>query len=248
MEKGTDKNYGLSEEERERQFSKKRDKSYPNYTRFEELDMKKADCAISMMKRAWKAGLRAAYALCDSWFTCEEFIHAIRSIGDGSVHFLGMGKMGNKRYYVRGFHQNVYEIISQYERTETKKMPKYNSRYFMVNSLMGKEIFRIFFIKFGHNQNWNIIITTDMTMNSRDETASSRAIKEELAVLRFSQGSRTGSHVLFSRLLLQTLRSELLRIHQYVFVETLTKDTNDVFRGRGGCCHAHSLVLTMQGA
>ena len=98
----------------------------------------------------------------------------------------------------------------------------------MVNSLMGKEIFRIFFIKYGHNQNWNIIITTDMTMNSRDETTASRAIKEELAVLRFSQGSQTGSHVLFSRLLLQTQRGELLRIHQYVFVETLTKDTNDV--------------------
>ena len=164
-EKGTDKNYGLSEEERERQFSKKRDSKNPDYKRFEELDMKKADCAIGMMKRAWKAGLRAAYALCDSWFTCEEFIHAVRSIGDGSVHFLGMGKMGNKRYYVRGFHQNVYEMISRYERTETKKMPKYNSRYFIVNGFMGKEIVRIFFIKYGHNHNWNIIITTDMTMN-----------------------------------------------------------------------------------
>lgn len=76
-----------------------------------------------------------------------------------------MGKMGNKRYYVRGFRQNVYEMISRYERTETKKMPKYNSRYFIVNGLMGKEIVRIFFIKYGHNQNWNIIITTDMTMN-----------------------------------------------------------------------------------
>lgn len=55
-------------------FAKKRDKINPNYTRFEELDMKKADCAIGMMKRAWKAGLRAAYALCDSWFNCEVFM------------------------------------------------------------------------------------------------------------------------------------------------------------------------------
>ena len=126
--------------------------------------MKKTDCAVAMMQRAWKAGLRAAYALCDSWFTCEEFIHAVRAIGDGSVHFLGMGKMDNRRYYVRGFHQNVYEMISRYERTEAKKMPKYNSRYFIVNGFMGKEIVRIFFIKYGHNQNWNIIVTTDLTM------------------------------------------------------------------------------------
>lgn len=114
---------------------------------------------------AWKAGLRAAYALCDSWFTIEEFIHAVRSIGDGSMHFLGMGKMDNKRYYVRGFHQNVYEMISRYERTEAKKVPGYNSRYFYVNGFLGKEIVRVFFIKYGNNQNWNIIITTDMTMN-----------------------------------------------------------------------------------
>ena len=33
-------------------FAKKRDKINPNYTRLEELDMKKADCAIGMMKRA----------------------------------------------------------------------------------------------------------------------------------------------------------------------------------------------------
>ena len=35
-------------------------------------------------------------------------------------------------------------------------------------------------------------------------------VKEELAVLRLSQGSRTGSHVLFPCLLVQAKRSELL--------------------------------------
>ena len=164
-EKGKEKNCGLSDEEREGQFSKQRDENNPDHVRYKELDMKKTDCAVAMMRRAWKAGLRAAYALCDSWFTIEEFIHAVRAIGDGCVHFLGMGKMDNKKYYVRGFHQNVYEMISRYERTEAKKVPGYNSRYFYVNGFLGKEIVRIFFIKYGNNQNWNIIITTDMTMN-----------------------------------------------------------------------------------
>ena len=164
-EKGKEKNCGLSDEEREGQFSKQRDENNPDHVRYKELDMKKTDCAVAMMRRAWKAGLRAAYALCDSWFTIEEFIHAVRSIDDGSMHFLGMGKMDNKRYYVRGFHQNVYEMISRYERTEAKKVPGYNSRYFYVNGFLGKEIVRVFFIKYGNNQNWNIIITTDMTMN-----------------------------------------------------------------------------------
>ena len=39
------------------------------------------------------------------------------------------------------------------------------------------------------------------------------AITEKLAVLRFSQGDRTGSHVLLPRVLVQTQRRELLRIH-----------------------------------
>ena len=84
-EKGKEKNHGLSDEEREGQFSKQRDENNPDHVRYKELDMKKTDCAVAMMRRAWKAGLRAAYALCDSWFTIEEFIHAVRSIGDGSA-------------------------------------------------------------------------------------------------------------------------------------------------------------------
>lgn len=162
-EKGEGKDFGLSEEERERQFSKKRRQEDADHARFQELDSKKCDNAARMMKRAWKAGLRAAYALCDSWFTNEKFIHEVRKIGDGSVHFLGMGKMSNRRYYVRGFHQNVYEMISRYER-EAKKMQRYNSRAFFVTGKMGEEIVRIFFIKYGRNENWNIIITTDIGM------------------------------------------------------------------------------------
>ena len=39
------------------------------------------------------------------------------------------------------------------------------------------------------------------------------AITEKLAILRFSQGGRTGSHVLLPRVLVQTQRRELHRIH-----------------------------------
>ena len=164
-EKGDEKNYGLSEEERAGQYRKRRDSSNPNHQRATELDSKKMDNALEMMKRAWKAGLRASYALCDSWFTYEKFIHGVRSIGDGSVHFLGMGKMDNRKYYVRGFYHNVYQMISYYERTEAKRDWVYNYTYFRVNGRMGDEPVRIFFIRYGSNQNWNIIVTTNFTMD-----------------------------------------------------------------------------------
>ena len=71
-EKGREKNYGLSDEERESQFSKSRDENNPDHVRYKELDMKKTDCAVAMMQRAWKAGLRASYALLcckpNNWF------------------------------------------------------------------------------------------------------------------------------------------------------------------------------------
>lgn len=163
-EKGTEKNFGLSEEERKQQYSKKRDSQKPDYQRFKELDSKKSDNAIEMMKRAWKYGLRATYALCDSWFTFEDFIHKVREIGDGSVHFLGMAKMDNRRYKVRMFNENVYELISRYERTEAKKLKKYNATYIKLNGFLGEEVVRIFLIKYGSNKNWNVILTTDLAM------------------------------------------------------------------------------------
>lgn len=163
-EKGTEKNYGLSEEEREGQYTKKRNSQKADYQRFKELDSKKSDNAIKMMKRAWKAGLHATYALCDSWFTFEDFIHGVREIGDGSVHFLGMARMDNRRYRVRMYNENVYELISRYERTEAKKLKKYNATYIKLNGFLGNEIVRIFLIKYGSNKNWNVILTTDVTM------------------------------------------------------------------------------------
>lgn len=164
-EKGEEKNYGLSEEERDGQYRKKRNSSNPNHKRLNELDTKKMDNALEMMKRAWKAGLRATYALCDSWFTNEKFIHGVRCIGDGSVHFLGMGKMDNRKYHVRGFNQNVHEMISRYERKEAKRDWVYNYTYFRVMGRLGDDTVRIFFIRYGSNRNWNIIITTDLRMD-----------------------------------------------------------------------------------
>ncbi|MCF0195582.1 MAG: transposase [Bacteroidaceae bacterium] len=164
-EKGSEGNYGLSDEELSQQYSKKRSKDNADHLRFKELDSKKSDTAIEMMKRAWKAGIRATYALCDSWYTSEKFIHDVRTIGNGSVHFLGMGKMGKQRYRVRGFLENAYELVARYERTKTKSCHKYNCKYFCVTGLMGKEVVRIFFVKYGMNQNWNILITSDITMN-----------------------------------------------------------------------------------
>ena len=59
-EKGKEKNYGLSDEEREGQFSKKGDDKNPDYARYKELDMKasEGEQAISRTRTLSGKGLR----------------------------------------------------------------------------------------------------------------------------------------------------------------------------------------------
>ena len=36
-----------------------------------------------MLRRGWKMGLHAKYVITDSWFTCEQLMACVRSIGKG---------------------------------------------------------------------------------------------------------------------------------------------------------------------
>jgi hypothetical protein len=62
--------YGFTARQRKNQFKKKRSKGLPNYTRYKEVDESKLEMAVFMIKQAWQKGIRAKYALTDSWFTC----------------------------------------------------------------------------------------------------------------------------------------------------------------------------------
>ena len=68
------------------QASKKRNKKNPDYARYKELDSKKNDNAIAMIKRAWKRGIRLPYALMDTWFVSSGLVAELRKIGSGAIH------------------------------------------------------------------------------------------------------------------------------------------------------------------
>ena len=42
----------------------------------------------------------------DSWFTCEQLMACVRSIGKGAMHFVGFAKMGKTKYTVSGRKKN----------------------------------------------------------------------------------------------------------------------------------------------
>jgi hypothetical protein len=160
-EKGKKGDCGLKERVRKKQYHKKRAKGEPDKERLAECDMSKLDSAIAMMKRAWKLGIRASYALADSWFTCERIIAEVRQLG---AHYVGLAKMGSTKYLVSGKKKHPQELIAHHERN-AKSCRKYKCKYITINAMLGNQPVRLFLIRYGKNQTWNILVTSDLSMS-----------------------------------------------------------------------------------
>lgn len=163
-EKGKSKKYGLSKKERNKQFTKKRDKSTPSCIRIKELNEKKTEVAISMVKRAVKNGLMASYVLMDSWFTNDYMIKSIRSIKNGAIHVLGMCKIDNRKYVVQNKVLNSHQMITRYERKNSKYSRKHKSVYITIVADYKGEKVKLFYIKYHNAKNWTLILTTKLTL------------------------------------------------------------------------------------
>ena len=61
--------------------------------------MSKMEVAMDMLRRGWKMGLHAKYVITDSWFTCEQLMTCVRSIGKGAMHFVGLAKKGKTKIH-----------------------------------------------------------------------------------------------------------------------------------------------------
>ena len=113
--------------------------------------MSKMEVAMDMLRRGWKMGLHAKYVITDSWFTCEQLMTCVRSIGKGAMHFVGLAKMGKTKYTVSGRKKNAAELIATYERERGKNCRKYKCRYIQLNGHLGDIPVRIFLINYGRN-------------------------------------------------------------------------------------------------
>ena len=163
-EKGKLGNYGMNKKELKKQFRKKRSNESPSCKRVKELDEKKTEVAVSMIKRAVKNGLMASYVLMDSWFTNDYMIKSIRSIKDGAMHLLGMCKMDTRKYRVNGKELNSHQIITRYERKNGQYSRKHKSHYITVVADYKGEKVKLFYIKYHNSKNWTLLLTTDLSL------------------------------------------------------------------------------------
>jgi len=164
-EKGQKGTYGLTKKELKSQSSKKRDSKSPGKKRVDELDMKKGETAVSMLKRAVKNGFIASYVLMDSWFVNDYMIKSIRAIKKGAMHLLGMCRLDKRKYLVDKKEMNAHQLITKYERKGSKYSRKYKSTYIpLVADYKGVKV-RLFFIRYNNAKNWTLLLTTDLTLS-----------------------------------------------------------------------------------
>ena len=156
---------GIGKKQFRRRFSLHREKDNPDYQRELECGMSKLDCTVEMVKRMWKCGLHLRYALADSWFACEDFISFIRKIANGAIHYVGLAKMGATKYVINGKKHNAGELVALYSREYTHACRKYKCQYIALRGDLGNLPNRIFLIKYGHNERWNIMLSTDISMS-----------------------------------------------------------------------------------
>ena len=165
QEKGKQGDCGLTKQQRRKAYHTKRNTGNPDYKRFQECKMSKLEVAMDMLRRGWKMGLYAKYVITDSWFTCEQLMTCVRSIGKGAMHFVGLAKMGKTKYTISGKKKNAAELIATYERERGKNCRKYKYRYIQLSGHLGDIPIRIFLLKYGRNSVWNVMLTTDTTMS-----------------------------------------------------------------------------------
>ena len=164
-EKGKKGNYGLSEKELGAQFGKKRDCKSPGHKRVEELDQKKGETAVSMLKRAVKNGFIASYVLMDSWFVNDQMIKSIRAIKNGAMHLLGMCKLDKRKYMVDKKEANARGLIAKNQRKRGKYSRKYKSVYIpVIADYKGVKV-KLFFIRYNNAKNWTLLLTTDLSLS-----------------------------------------------------------------------------------
>jgi L-rhamnose mutarotase len=171
------------------QFRKKRNSKSPGHKRGVELDMKKGEVAVSMLRRAVKNGFIASYVLMDSWFVNDYMIKSIRSIKKGAMHLLGMCKIDRRKYLVGNREMNAHQLIVKNQRKNSKYSRKHKSTYIsMVVDYKGVKV-RLFFIRYNNAKQWTLLLTTDLTLSDVEEIMeklmqSDKTSKQLLAMLR----------------------------------------------------------------
>jgi hypothetical protein len=160
--KNKEKPFGLSKKEYRKQFSKRRTSGMPSFERANEADQTKIATAIAMFKRAVKMKLHIDYVLMDSWFTCKEFILAVRSAKNRDIHLLGMYKNAKAKFEFRNGLYTYNQVRQMSGKVKRNRQTGYYYQEAVV--LLGDVPVKLFFSRKGKNGNWKTFLSTNVEL------------------------------------------------------------------------------------
>lgn len=165
-EKGRKGNYGMNPTELSARYRKQRPSGSPGKSRGIEIDKSKLEIALQMLKRAWKHDLHASYVVMDNWFDSHNFIFAIRQVDNGRLHVICTVKKSKTRVFtVHGRKSSAAHIIVSGERLHAKTCRQYKCRYIRQDADFNGNPVRLFFIQYGKQGEWAVLLTTDRSLN-----------------------------------------------------------------------------------
>ena len=159
------KEQGLTSEQRNGRYERKRDENSHVAKRKEEYFMGKGVKLLEMVKNAIRHKISFDYLLVDSWFTCTELVEFIYR-RHKKFHLLGMAKMGNTKYTTTNWGElSAKAIITKLKaQKEVKYSRRYRCHYAEIEVVLGKRAVRLFFCKRGKKEAWKVLLTTDLSL------------------------------------------------------------------------------------
>ena len=159
------KEQGLTSEQRNGRYERKRDEKCHIAKRKEEYFMSKGVKLLDMVKNAIRNKIPFDYLLVDSWFTCTELVDFVYR-RHKKFHLLGMAKMGNTKYMTTNWGElSAKAIITKLKaKKEVKYSRRYHCHYSEIEVVLGKRAVKLFFCKRGKKEAWKVLLTTDLRL------------------------------------------------------------------------------------
>jgi hypothetical protein len=153
----------LCSKRRKSQYKKQVSDGSQGAKRRKESKTSKIKQSVVMLKRAVKQGFFAQYLLCDSWFTCEELISAVRQVAGGKMHLIAGVKKDNRKYGYGGGLFNAKQIISDLKKTKAeKRCRRLNIRYYeSIVNYKGIGNVKLVICRYPGQRDWRAFVTTD---------------------------------------------------------------------------------------
>lgn len=144
---------------------KSMDKRTNGWRRRKEALSKKTDVLISMVQRAWDAGIDASFLLFDSWYAHDDVIHRVCNCGYGVICRL---KRGRVKYEYQGEKYTLKQLWQKFAKKRTSYLSGFQVKAVCMNvSLPKTGKVRILFVSDGRKE-WEALLSTDLELEASE--------------------------------------------------------------------------------